>query len=101
MLWYDGQLRNGSVATHFILISTAMSSATGRYVVIPEWPSRKEEPTGGKEESTGRNEEQTRKAPRSYLVLPQKLCSELICILSVLEHEILSYLARLFFFHRN
>ena len=91
MLWYDGQLRNGSITTHFTLIGTAVSSATGRYVVVPERPSRNEEPTGGNEEPTAGNEEQTRSAPRSCLVLPQKLCSELLCIFSVLEHEILSY----------
>ena len=93
MLCYDGQLRNGSVATHFIhLISTAASSATGRYVVVPERTCRNEKPT-----ST--NEEQTRNVPSSNLVVPQNLFNELICILPVLELEILNYLAHFFPFH--
>ena len=95
MLCYDGQLRNGSVATHFILLSiTAASSATGVYVVVPERPSRNEEPTSG-------NEEQTRNVPSSYLGLPQNLLIEFICILLTLEHDILKYLAHLFYFHRK
>ena len=70
MLCYDDQSRNDSVATHFILLSsTATSSATGGYVVVPEQPSR--------------NEEQTRKAPISYIVLPQNLFNELLCFLPV------------------
>ena len=53
MLCYDGQLRNGSVATHFLLLSsTVTSSATGGYVAVPERPSRNEEPTSGNEEQT-------------------------------------------------
>ena len=87
MLCYDGQLRNGSVATHFIPFrGTATSSATSEYVTVPERPRRNEEPAS-------RNEEWTRNAPISYLVSSQNLFSELICILSVLEHEILIYLA--------
>ena len=63
VLCYDGQLRNGSVATHFIhLSSTATRSATGGYIVVPERPSRNEELASG-------NEEQTRNVPSSYLVL--------------------------------
>ena len=90
MLCYDDQLRNDSVATHFILLSsTATSSATGGYVVVPERPRRKEKPT--------RNEEQTRNAPSSYLALPQNLLNELICILHILEYEILSYLVHLIY----
>ena len=85
MLCHGGHLRNGSVATHFILLSsTAASSATGGYVVVPERPSRNEEPTS-------RNEEQTRNVPSFCLILPQNLFNELICILLVPEHEILSY----------
>ena len=85
MLCYDGQLRNGSVATDFILLSsTAASSATEGYVVVPERPSRTEEPTS-------RNEEQTRNVLRSYRVLPQTLFNELLRILPVFEHEIRSY----------
>ena len=95
MLCYDGQLQNGSVATHFILPNgTATNGATGGYVVVPERPSRNEEPTS-------RNEEHTRNAPNSYLVLPQILFSELFCILIFLEHERLSFLAHIFYFHRN
>ena len=78
MLCYDGQLRHGSVATHFIFLSsTATSSATSGHVVVPERPSANEEPTSG-------NEEQTRNAPSFYLVLPQNLFNEVICILLVL-----------------
>ena len=95
MLCYDGQLRNGSVATHFIpLSSTATSSGTSEYVTLQERPSRNQEPTN-------RNEEQTSNAPSSYQVLPQNLFSEQIYILPVLEHEILIYLAHLFHFHRK
>ena len=95
MLCYDGYLRNGSLATHFILLSsTATSSATGGHVVVPERLSKNEEPTIG-------NEEHARNAPSSYLVLPQNLFNESLCILPVLEHEILSYLVHLFYFNRN
>ena len=86
MLCYDGQLRNGSVATHFILFSSnATSSATGGNVVVPERPTRNEEPIS-------RIEVQT-----CHLVLPQNLLNELVCILPVLEHEMLSYLTHFFF----
>ena len=95
MLCYDGHLRNGSVATHFILLkNTAASSARGGYGVFPEKPSRNEEPTS-------RNEEQIKFVPSSYLVLAQNLFNETICILPVLEHEILSCLAHLSYFHRK
>ena len=51
MLCYDGQLRNGSVGTHFFLLSsTAASSATSGYVVVPERPITNKEPTRGNEE---------------------------------------------------
>ena len=84
MLCYDGQLRNGSVATHFnLLSSTAASSATGGYMVVPERPSRNEEPTS-------RNEEQARNFPSSYLVLRQKVLNDLVFILSLLEQKTLS-----------
>ena len=80
MLCYDGQLLNGSVATQFMFLSsTAASSATGEYVVVPERPSRNEEPTS-------ENEEQTTNVPSSYLVLPQNLFNELIWTL--LEFEL-------------
>ena len=95
MLCYDGKLRTGSVFTHFILLSrTTTSSATGGFEVVPERPSRNEEPTS-------RNEERTRNVPSSRLVLPQNLFNELLCILPVLEHEILSSLAHWFHFHRE
>ena len=95
MLCYDGQLGNGSIATHFILLSRpSTSSATNGYVVVPEKPSRNGAPT-----ST--NEEQTMQVPSSNLVLPQSLFNELLCILPVLEHELLSYLVHFFYFHRN
>ena len=94
MLCYDGQLRSGSVVTRFIFFSsTATSSATGGYVIVPQRPSRNEE-------STSRNEEPTRHVRSSNIVLSQNLFNELRCILSVLEHEKLSYLAHLLYFHR-
>ena len=59
MLCHFGQTRNGSVATHFILLSsTATSSATGGYVVVPERFGRNEEPTS-------KNKERTRNKPLS------------------------------------
>ena len=52
-----GQTRNGYVATHFILLSSAAeSSATSGYVVVPERFGKNEEPAG-------RNEERARKKP--------------------------------------
>ena len=55
MLWYFGRTLNGYVATRFILLtSTAESSATGGYVVIPER-------FGQSEAEVGRNVERTRK----------------------------------------
>ena len=75
MLCYEGQLRNVFVATHFILLSsTAMSSATGGYAVVPDRPNRNEDPTYRSEEPISRIEEQTRNAPSSHLVL-LKACS--------------------------
>ena len=95
MLCYDGQIRNGSVATHFFQFSsTATSSATSEYVTILERPSRNEQPTT-------RNEEQTGNIQGSYLVLPQNLFNEITCIRPVREHEILNYSAHLFFLHCN
>ena len=90
MLCYDGQLRNSSVASHIISFnSTATSSATSEYVTVLEQLSRNDE-------TTSRNIEQTRNASSSYLVLHQNLFSELICILFILEQEMLSYLAHFF-----
>ena len=67
-----GQLRNGSVATQFILLSsTTTSSATGGYVDVPEPSSRNEKPTL-------RREEQTRSVCSSYLVPAQNLFNELL-----------------------
>ena len=95
MLCYDGQLRNGSVATDFILLSsTATSSVTGGCVVVAERPSRNEEPIRS-------IEEQIMNVASSYLVLPRNLFNELKCILLVLEHEMLSYLMHLFHFNRT
>ena len=72
MLCYDDQLRNGPIVTHFILFSsTAASSATGGYVVVPEWPSKNEEPAN-------ENEERTKNVLSSDLVLPQNLFNEFI-----------------------
>ena len=91
MLCHDGQLWNSSVITPFFSDNrTAISSATSKYGTVPERLSRSEEPTN-------RIEEQTGNVPSSYLVLPQKMFSEIICILLVIEHEILSYLAPFFF----
>ena len=50
-----GQTRNGYVSTLFIhLSSTAESSATSGYVVIPERFGQKEEPASRKEERAGK-----------------------------------------------
>ena len=58
MLCQFGQTRNGHVATYFILLSsTAVSSATSGYVVVPERLGQNEEPACI-------NEERTRKKPR-------------------------------------
>ena len=60
------QTRNGSVTTHFILFSsTAMSSATGDYLVVPESFSQNEEQTSRNEKRASGNEERTRKKPSS------------------------------------
>ena len=57
MLRHFGQTRNGYIATNFILLSsTAASSATSGYVVVPEHFGQNEEPAGS-------NEERTRKKP--------------------------------------
>ena len=46
-----GQTWNGSVANHFILLSsTAESSATSGYVVVPERLGQNEEPAGNNKE---------------------------------------------------
>ena len=52
-LCHFGQKRNGYVATYFILVSsTAASSATSGYIVVPEQFGQNEEPTGSNEEWT-------------------------------------------------
>ena len=57
MLCQFGQTRNGYVATYFILLSsTAASSATGGYVVVPERFGENEEPAVS-------NEKRNRKKP--------------------------------------
>ena len=57
MLCPFGQTRNGYVATYFILLSsTAASSATSGYVVVPERFGQNEKPACS-------NEERTRKEP--------------------------------------
>ena len=57
MLCHFGRTRNGSVATHFIFLSsTAESSVTSGYVVVPER-------FGQNEESATRNEEWTKEEP--------------------------------------
>ena len=84
MLCCNGHLRNGSVATPFILLS-----ATGGNIVVPKRLSKTEEPTS-------RNEEPTRNVRKTYLFQPQSLFNEKLCILLVLEHEMLSYLVHLF-----
>ena len=51
MLCLFGQTRNGYVATHFILCTTtAKSSATSGYVVVPERFGQNDEPARKKEE---------------------------------------------------
>ena len=53
MLCQFGQTQNGNVATYFILLSsTAASSVTGGYVVVPEHFGQNEEPAGSNEEQT-------------------------------------------------
>ena len=57
MLCHFGQTRNGYVATYFIpLSSTAASSATSGYVVVPERFGQNEEQAGSNEE---RNKKKT------------------------------------------
>ena len=57
MLCHFGQKRNGYEATYFfILSSTASSSATSGYVLVPEHFGQNEEPAGS-------NEERTKKKP--------------------------------------
>ena len=57
ILCHYGRTRNGYVATYFILLSsTAVSSATSGYVVVPEHFGQNEEPAAS-------NEERTRKRP--------------------------------------
>ena len=65
MMCYFEQTRSGSVATHFILLtSTATSIAIGGYVVFPDLFCQNEEPTG-------ENKERTRKR-RSFI--PKSRC---------------------------
>ena len=53
MLCQFGQTRNGYVATYFILLSsTAVSSATSGYVVVPERFGQNEEPVCSNDERT-------------------------------------------------
>ena len=53
MLCQFGQTRNGYVATYFIFLSsTAASSATSGYVVVPEHFGQNEEPACSNEEWT-------------------------------------------------
>ena len=50
-LCHFGRTRNGYVATHFIILSsTAESSATSGYLVVPERFGQNEEPVGGNKE---------------------------------------------------
>ena len=57
MLCLFGQTGNIFVATCFILLSsTAASSATSGYAVVPEHFGQNEEPAGGKEERTGKEQ---------------------------------------------
>ena len=65
MLCHFGQTRNGYVATYFSLLSsTAASSATSGYVVVPEHFGQNEEPAFS-------NEERTRKNPSFVLKVNQ------------------------------
>ena len=57
MLCHFGQTGNIHVDTCFILLSsTAASSATSGYAVVPEHFGQNEEPAGGKEERTGKEQ---------------------------------------------
>ena len=51
MLRHFGQTRSGYVTTYFILLSsTAASTSTSGYVVVPEHFGQNEEPAGSNEE---------------------------------------------------
>ena len=81
MLCHFGRTWNGSVPTHFILLSsTAMSSATGGYVVVPER-------FGQNEETASRNDERTRKRPSFVLKNVFKRCSDKTCLFQTLIHD--------------
>ena len=68
-LCHFGGTRNGYVATHFILLkSTAESSATSGYVIVPE-------PFGQNAESANRNEERTVKKPSFVPSIGFKRCN--------------------------
>ena len=56
MLCQFGKTRNGYVAIYFVVLSsTAVSSATSGYVVVPERFGLNEEPAGSNEERTGKS----------------------------------------------
>ena len=81
MLCHFDQTRNGSVATHFILLSsTATSSDTGGYVVVPERFGQNEEPVSS-------NEERTRKKPNFVPKSVFDRCSELTCRFLTCEYD--------------
>ena len=74
MLCHFGQSRNGPVAIHFIIRgSTATSSATGDYVVVPERCGPNEEPASN-------NEERTWKKLRFVFKSVFKGCIEITCL---------------------
>ena len=85
MLCHFGQTRNGSVTTHFILLSsTAMSSGTGGYVVVAERFGENKGPVS-------RNEELTRK---KLSFVPEDVinqCSEITRIFLTCNHDFLKY----------
>ena len=55
-LCHFGRTRNGYVATHFILLSsTAESSTTSGYIVVPERFGENEEPASRNEERLGKS----------------------------------------------
>ena len=55
MLCHFGRTRNGYLASYLILLSsTAASSATSGYVVVPERSGQTEEPAGSNEERTSK-----------------------------------------------
>ena len=81
MLCHFGQTRNGSIATHFILLSsTATSSATGGYIFVPERLGQNEKPAS-------RDDERPRKKPSFVPNNVFKRCSEITCVFLTCNYD--------------